>query len=565
MNEFSPSITEFIRNDFLIFEENQDIQLLNNYDCVIQRKEDHFFYLTSLQEWKPCLVIQEQVLPDISKLIKLLHKDNMIIIENENRNVVGYISLYSFCTKLLYKYQHLAAYFHTILQTIDTSVTAIDENEIVKVWTKQAEEIFSYSQEEVIGNPITKFFKLEHLQIIDTLRTGRTISKHQHQAREDLIVLINAAPVYLDKKIIGAVVSETDITRHVRLNQELFYMSEKMHDLEKKYRKLAPSNDPFQAIKGNSRGLEKTIDRAKKVCTTKAPVLLLGESGVGKEVFAKAIHEVREGKDAPFIAINCGAIPASLFESELFGYEKGAFSGADLRGKKGKIEMARGGTLFLDEIGEMPLDLQVKLLRVLQEKRFFPIGGTKEVLADFRIIAATNRDLQAMIHESKFREDLYYRLNVVNINIPPLRERREDVIELSHHFFHEFSLRYERPIHSIPQQVMQDLLQHDWPGNVRELRNVVERLVVFSSNGEIKREDLPFHNDTSKQTGIPFHKENPFSNHYQGIPLADQLEQYERNIILETLKQENNNKQATAQTLGVSRATLYNRMKKLNI
>nr|WP_235950678.1 sigma 54-interacting transcriptional regulator [Heyndrickxia shackletonii] len=342
-------------------------------------------------------------------------------------------------------------------------------------------------------------------------------------------------------------------------------MSEKMHDLEKKYRKLAPSNDPFQAIKGNSRGLEKTIDRAKKVCTTKAPVLLLGESGVGKEVFAKAIHEVREGKDAPFIAINCGAIPASLFESELFGYEKGAFSGADLRGKKGKIEMARGGTLFLDEIGEMPLDLQVKLLRVLQEKRFFPIGGTKEVLADFRIIAATNRDLQAMIHESKFREDLYYRLNVVNINIPPLRERREDVIELSHHFFHEFSLRYERPIHSIPQQVMQDLLQHDWPGNVRELRNVVERLVVFSSNGEIKREDLPFHNDTSKQTGIPFHKENPFSNHYQGIPLADQLEQYERNIILETLKQENNNKQATAQTLGVSRATLYNRMKKLNI
>ncbi|TGV06095.1 AAA family ATPase, partial [Mesorhizobium sp. M00.F.Ca.ET.186.01.1.1] len=275
----------------------------------------------------------------------------------------------------------------------------------------------------------------------------------------------------------------------------------------------------------------------------------------GKELFAKAVHDVREGANAPFIAINCGAISPTLFESELFGYEKGAFSGADQKGKKGMIELARGGTLFLDEVGEMPLDMQVKLLRVLQEKKYYPVGGTKQIEADFRIVAATNKNLEEMIREGKFREDLYYRLNVVTLAIPPLRHRIEDTVELAHFFLYEFSLRYNRPIHAISQNVMQNLLQYDWPGNIRELRNAIERLVVFATDGTIREEDLPYSvQSQAKQLPVEL-PDDLFS-------LQEELEAHERRVILRAIELENGNKQAAAKRLGISRATLYNKLNK---
>nr|WP_026678990.1 sigma-54-dependent Fis family transcriptional regulator [Fictibacillus gelatini] len=564
MFSYLPSLHEWMETDFLLLTtKDEPILKEDSRNMFLALCDESSYFDRSKRSWIPCAAINEN--ESVEKILPLFKENNIIIVKQQDGGIAGYLSAYNVIQHLFHALQYGEVFFKTILNTIDASVTAIDKDGIVKVWTEGAERIFSYKQNEIVGKPITDFFTIDHLEIMQTLKTGKTLNKHHHQPREDVTVLINSAPVYLHDEIVGAVVSETDITRQVRLNQELFNVSAKMLQLEEKVSKLSPSKDPFQMIRGSSKAIKETIERAKKVCTTEVPVLILGESGVGKELFAKAIHETREAAGSPFIPINCGAIPASLFESELFGYEKGAFSGADTRGKKGKIELARGGTLFLDEIGEMPLDMQVKLLRVLQEKKYFAVGGTKEIDADFRIIAATNKNIEKMVSENKFREDLYYRLNIVNIQVPPLRRRYEDVIELSHYFFYEFSVRYNRPLHGISQNIMQDLLAYDWPGNIRELRNAIERLVVFATDGHIKREDLPF-------TPEPQISPESSSLHFEekitvdpSLTLSKQLGHYEKKIILETLKKQNGNKQAAATQLGITRATLYNRMKKLGI
>jgi PAS domain S-box-containing protein len=462
-------------------------------------------------------------------------------------------------------YNQLKAFYETVIETMDASVTVIDANERVRTWTQGAEKIFSVKKDEILGKPIIEFFEHQNLEILESLHKGKRIRGKHHQARSNLFVHINANPVYFNESIIGAVVSETDVTNQVVLNEKLFNMSTEVHRLEQEMAKYRPS-DPFNDIKGKSAVMEKTLQMAKKVCSVRSTVLILGESGVGKEVFAKSIHEATEGPDAPFISINCGAIPASLFESELFGYERGAFSGADHRGKRGKIELAKGGTLFLDEIGEMPLEMQVKMLRVLQERKYYKVGGEKEIEADFRVIAATNRDLKELIKEGQFREDLYYRLNVVSLKIPPLKERREDIIELIHYFLNDFSLRYQRPIHHFSQEVMQEMLQYDWPGNVRELRNVIERLVVFATDGVIRKEYLPFHSVMSYSAASDTDLlENNMEMDMVILPLQEEMDHHERKVLDKALALTHGNKLECSKKLGITRATLYNRLKRLGL
>src|SRR5690625_3778440 len=436
----------------------------------------------------PVKTLSEHV--DLFEAVKMIGEDDIALVKDEENNFIGYVTKHMLCACVLDEYEKLSKFTNTILDTIDGSCTVIDQDRNVIYWTKGAEQIFDIKRDEIIGKPITDFFKEENLVILKTLSEGKKLQGHQHVAREDLIVLINASPVNHEKKIIGAVVAETDVTNIIRLNDELYRTSEKLFNLEEQLRKTSKDN-PFSLVKGTSDKIKQTINISKKAAQTDANILILGESGVGKEVFAKAIHHAREKEHAPFIAINCGAISSTLFESEIFGYEKGAFSGADEKGKKGKAELAQGGTLFLDEIGEMPLDMQVKLLRLLQEKKFYRVGGTEEISVDFRIIAATNRNLYDLVKEGKFREDLYYRLNVVHLTVPPLRERPQDIIELSHYFLYEMSIKYNRPINEISQNVMQTLLNHSWPGNVCELKNVVERIVVFSDVDIITDDNLP--------------------------------------------------------------------------
>ncbi|ONK21756.1 sigma-54-dependent Fis family transcriptional regulator [Bacillus sp. VT-16-64] len=536
----------------------------NNMDYILER-DGRFFYQKSPfeKEWR-CKTVYED--DTFMALTNAFQETFVTVVLDANDKPNGYITAAQMIQFLYTSFQHVSAFYEAVINTSDSSVTAIDADGRVKTWTKGAEEIFSIKQEEILGRLITDFFEPDKLEILHSLHKGKSIKNKQHHPRSDLFVLINSNPVYYEEEIIGAVVSETDVTSQVVLNEKLFNMSFEVHRLEQEVAKYRKTNDPFSAIKGKSRILQETVDLAKKVCAVKSTVLILGESGVGKEVFAKAIHDASEKESAPFISVNCGAIPDSLFESEMFGYERGAFSGASQKGKKGKIELANGGTLFLDEVGEMPLDMQVKLLRVLQEQKFYRIGGEKEINIDFRIIAATNRNLSELVKEGKFRDDLFYRLNVVSVQIPPLRERKEDIIELTNHFLKELSIRYDRPIQEFSPEVMHSLLQYDWPGNIRELRNVIERLVVFATDGIIKKEYLPFVPDSFSDPGqkqLPKWEEQ--EQHQTILPLQTEMEKHERKVLERALKIVEGNKAECAKQLGITRATLYNRLKRLGL
>ncbi|MGG2067750.1 sigma 54-interacting transcriptional regulator [Bacillus sp. S14(2024)] len=528
----------------------------------IEQKNGEFYYRSTTETLDfPCKIVYED--DPFFTLIEAFNQHSTAIILDTTKNPIGCITAAQMIHFLHNSYNQLKAFYETVIQTTDSSVTVIDDNEHVCTWTEGAEKIFSVKRENIIGQPITDFFDYKNLEILQSLHKGKSIAGQHHQPRSDLFVIINSNPVYFNGQIIGAVVSETDITNQVVLNEKLFNMSNEVHRLEQEVAKYKDSSDPFQSIKGKSTTLQRTVDLARRVCSVKSTVLILGESGVGKEVFAKAIHEASEMPKAPFISINCGAIPASLFESELFGYERGAFSGADSKGKKGKIELAKGGTLFLDEVGEMPLEMQVKLLRVLQERKYYRVGGEKEINIDFRIIAATNRDLQELMRKGQFREDLYYRLNVVSLHIPPLRERQEDIIELTHYFLHDFSLSYQRPIHEFPPEVMHELLRYDWPGNIRELRNVIERLIVFATDGVIKREYLPFHPNSINFENTPKTVSNVLQENDSTIlSLQEEMDQHERKVIERALQILDGNKLECAKQLGITRATLYNRLKR---
>ncbi|MCG7384559.1 sigma 54-interacting transcriptional regulator [Paenibacillus sp. ACRRY] len=527
----------------------------------------------------------------LPEVIPYFSESPHLLIQDEG-SPIGYIEVTDVLQSMLQAYRLMEAYFETTIETAGTALTLINEEATVAYWTTDAERVFSINKEEIIGQPAADFFPPDRLQSLKTLYTGDTVYRKQHQPRPDLFALINARPVLLDGRIVGAVAAEVDITTEIRLHQELLHMTSKVQHLEKAVARLRPDSDPFARIKGSSPVIKQCLETIRKISTTSATVLILGESGTGKELFAKAIHDLRESPSAPFIAINCGAIPASLFESELFGYEKGAFSGADPKGKKGKIELAEGGTLFLDEIGEMPLELQVKLLRVLQEKSYFPVGGTRMKQANCRIIAATNQNLMGMIAKNQFREDLYYRLNVINLIIPPLRMRKEDIYELTQTFLQEFSLTYNRHIELVPPEVFKLLFSYGWPGNVRELRNVIERITILTTDGEVKPEYLPEsltsfmqpNSSTADETSLlhPMPERLTLSSTRESLdtipkgnesesfevsPLSyqERLDSYEAKLLRQCLISAGGNKRTLARQLGISRATLYNRMKRLGL
>ncbi len=303
---------------------------------------------------------------------------------------------------------------------------------------------------------------------------------------------------------------------------------------------------------GTSLQMQEILKLLEKIIPTKSTVLILGESGTGKGVLAEFIHYNSPRKDKPFISINCSAIPENLLESELFGYKKGAFTGA-VSDKKGLIELANEGTLFLDEIGDMPLNLQAKILKFLESGEFIPLGDTVKKQVDVRVIAATNKDLEALIKEGKFREDLYYRLNVIEIKIPPLRERKEDIPALTYFFIDKLSREHGKKIKGITSEALTSLMQYNWPGNVRELKNVIERAIILATEEYITLNELPERIKGEK-------------NLSQGLkPLKEALEEFEKNIILNTLKQCAYNKERAAQLLGIDLATLYRKLKKYQL
>ena len=384
--------------------------------------------------------------------------------------------------------------------------------------------------------------------ILEALQTRQQVSRVCNNPRTCLTVLATATPVFNEAGDIQYIFNNVrDITA----------LNEMRESLQDKDEIIRQQNSQLETMKlrlgvgtivANSKAFTQVVELARRAATFDgATVLILGESGTGKEVISELIVNTSPRKDKPYLQINCGAIPENLIESELFGYEKGAFTGADAKGRKGLFEAANGGTVFLDEIGDLPLHMQVKLLRVLQQRRIVRVGGTETVNLDVRIIAATNKDLKQMVNEGRFREDLYYRLNVVPIEIPPLRDRKEDILPLVNHFLTVANRKYHTN-KSISSDTIDVLESYSWPGNVRELENLMENLVITTPGDIIRRENL--------SERLKFSTENRgFTEDTEVITLKETVERAEYMAIQKAIRQCGSIRKA-AVALGVDPSTI---------
>lgn len=326
------------------------------------------------------------------------------------------------------------------------------------------------------------------------------------------------------------------IIQHQEQTREVLYLKEQFKERTR-----------FESMIGQSKPMQEIFDLICDVAPMDSTVLITGQTGTGKGLAAKAIHTNSSRCNGPFVTVNCGAIPEHLMESELFGHQKGAFTDAK-ETKRGRLELAHGGTLFLDEIGEIGMRMQIDLLRVLEDRVFYRVGGTQPMEADFRVIAATNRDLEKAIKEGSFREDLFYRLNVISFQMPPLKAHKEDLPLLAEHFLYRFSQETNKPIDKISREAMDELMLYDWPGNVRELENAVERAVVVGKKREILPEDLPI-----------------FCHEPSRVPQSNNLQEVEKAHIKRILAENQWNIARSAKILGIDRSTLYSKIKRYNI
>src|SRR5437879_10233658 len=358
---------------------------------------------------------------------------------------------------------------------------------------------------------------------------------------------IDAAVEAVREGVFDFVEKPLDPARLRVILQRALEKKETLHEMQVLRRRLGQV-DSGVGLVGSSPPMRKAMELVEKVAPSKASVVITGQSGTGKEMVARAIHQLSPRRDKPFIGINCSAIPAGLMESEMFGHERGAFTGADQR-RLGSWELADGGTLFLDEVGEIPIELQAKFLRVLEEERLRRLGGKSEITVDVRVISATNRDLKEEIKGGRFREDLYFRLNVFHIPLAPLKERREDIPVLVQHFIDKFGKEAGKKLHGLSPPAMKLLTDYAWPGNIRELRNTLERAVILCSSAVIDAGHLP--SELAVGGGESAYLKLPF-----GLPLRE----VEKEYILSSLGRMQNNKARTAQALGISEKTLYNKL-----
>ncbi|MEL7657646.1 MAG: sigma 54-interacting transcriptional regulator, partial [Bacillota bacterium] len=406
--------------------------------------------------------------------------------------------------------------------------------------------LFKTTKNDMIGSHISKFMR--GTPALEVLRSGSGYTENEeiyNNERGSFHFIVTAKPYFTDKTVAGVVISFRDIEEA----QKLVY---NINTRALKY--------TFDDIMGESETIRRAKNQALLTARGNSTVLITGESGTGKEMFAKAIHYASARAKGPFITVNCGAIPENLLESELFGYEKGAFTGASDKGKLGKFELANSGTIFLDEIGDMPLHLQVKLLHVLQNMRFERVGGNKVIIVDVRVIAATNKDLETMIKDGTFREDLYYRLSVIPLMIPPLRGRRSDIKLLMYHFLNKYNTFMNKKIIGFTEEVEYIYENYDWPGNVRELENAVEYGTNMAFGDKIGVDAIP--NRLLKNDS------NTIQIEESDLPLNEQVKFYEKEILTRKLKKYGNNSNAkdlVAKELGLSRATLYRKLSELEI
>ena len=524
----------------------------------------------------------------VDDLVMHLPFEKSIPVIDENEQLIGY---FSSTKKFLTKSMATSERIQFLEQTVEIyevcfnvayeGIVIVDQNGIIKLFNNSYSRFVKMRKEDVIGKHCTDVIENTRLPVV--LETGIP-------ERSNVVVLqgqemvAHVIPIWKEGSVIGAVgmlvfegVSELSkaFERMVTLKDKSNQQPLKLEFPKKKSEPMT-----FEKIIGDSDEIGEAKKIARRAAKTMATILITGESGVGKEIFTKSIHHISPVKNGPLISINCAAIPEELLESELFGYNGGAFTGAKKGGKPGKFELAHNGTLFLDEIGDMPLTLQAKLLRVLQEQTFERIGGTDEIHVNVRIIAATNQPLEQLVEMGSFRKDLYYRLNIISLPIPPLRNRKKDIPLLVGYLLEKACQKHQLPPVEINKKVMERFIHYDWPGNIREMENLLERLVVLADK-EIRLEELPLHiignhNATSNLTtssirnGIEFPPKtdtiSPPSTLGHLLASAKQSnEDQEREMIAHILQQVNGNKVKAAKMLGIHRSTLYKKMKKYRL
>jgi two-component system, NtrC family, response regulator PilR len=474
-------------------------------------------------------------------------------------------------------YQELDALKDTLLQGVGSGVAITDAEGRINYFNSQAQNLTSLQEAIVKGKKLDQIFPgMTHS--FDGSREGRSVLTDeivfaapqgtQKQLRLTLAPLSDA-----NERLIGYVSIFEDISKQreaeekLRLEDELRRARE--FDLEQVPAGVDDSDFYFEGIIGKSGGIEKIYGLVQKVARNNTNVLITGESGTGKELIARAIQLNGSRKNMPFVAVNCGAIPETLIESELFGHARGAFTGA-VADHLGLFKQADQGTIFLDEVGELPLHLQVKLLRVLQEKAFTPVGGNKQIKVDVRVISATNRDLHKEMEEGRFRRDLFYRLNVVQIVMPPLRNRKEDVPTLAHYFMRRFAASHGKQVEEISSGALMHLMNYGYPGNVRELENIIEHAVAVASKNIMTEEDLPAH-----IKGVPINEESEVFERTapggadlffaKGLSLDVELETHEKCILLGALKRTNGVQKRAAEILGINYRSLRHRLEKYGL
>ncbi|MEH7335505.1 sigma-54-dependent Fis family transcriptional regulator [Neobacillus drentensis] len=502
---------------------------------------------------------QEMILKNGKKIIT-----TRIPIIEENGTLIGAFAVFKDITEVVNLAEEITDLkeIQTMLQAIihssDDAISVVDEDGRGLLINPAYTRITGLTQEQVIGQPATTDIsegESMHMKVLQTRRAVRGVAMRVGPNKKEVIV--NVAPIIVKGKLKGSVGVIHDMSEMKSLSRELSRARQLIRKLEAKY--------TFEDIIGKSDEMTLAIEQAKLGAKTPATVLLRGESGTGKELFAHAIHNASDRKYNKFIRVNCAAISESLLESELFGYEEGAFSGAIRGGKTGFFEEANNGSIFLDEIGELSANTQAKLLRVLQENEIIRVGGTKPVTINVRIIAATNVNLEKGIAKGTFREDLYYRLNRMPIHIPPLRKRKDEIPLLCERLIQKINRDYGRNVEGVTQVALLQLMGYDWPGNVRELENILGRAIIFMNYYETLIDVHHLPELKNKKSGQELNSTNESESFTLDRTLSEMMEEYEANIIQQTLSRLKGNKTLTAKTLGLSVRNLYYKLEKYNL